>query len=104
MDDGFKRFRDYINTPDHYQKGDYEPIKIIEVYGLDFFEGNILKYLLRYKKKNGLEDLQKAQWYLNALVDKEKKKANKGCLFDDKIDYNSNLNTHKQKSYDTDLG
>jgi hypothetical protein len=95
MADGFKRFMDNVNKPDHYQKGDYEPIKIIQAYDLDFFEGNILKYLLRYKKKNGLEDLQKAQWYLNALVDKEEKKANKGCPFDEKIDYDPNLNNPK---------
>ena len=86
MADGFKRFRDKINKPDHYEKGDYEPVKIIEAYDLDFFEGNILKYLLRYKKKNGLEDLEKAQWYLDCLIRlTEKRLAKKGVPFDDSL-------------------
>lgn len=40
------------------------------------YTGNILKYVCRWKKKNGLEDLKKPQWYLNHLIDyveKEKK-------------------------------
>ena len=36
----------------------------------DFLEGNILKYLLRYKTKGGLEDLHKAEWYLVRLIDR----------------------------------
>lgn len=35
--------------------------------------GNILKYLWRWKKKNGLEDLKKARWYLNKLIEIEEK-------------------------------
>lgn len=54
----------------HYKLGDpmYEAIKVIEAHKLDFIEGNIIKYLLRYKDKNGLEDLKKAQWYLDRLI------------------------------------
>ena len=33
-----------------------------------YLQGNIAKYLWRYKYKNGLEDLKKAQWYLNKLI------------------------------------
>ena len=64
--------KEYINHPQHYGGIDntFEPIKIIEYYDLNFIEGSILKYLLRYKKKNGLEDLKKAQWYLNHLIEK----------------------------------
>jgi hypothetical protein len=55
--------------PQHYNVGDtYEPIKIIEHYNLNFAEGCCLKYLLRYKKKNGVEDLKKAAWYLDRLI------------------------------------
>ena len=59
-----------VNNPSHYGGADnpYETIKIIEAHNLDFVEGNIIKYLLRYKGKNGLEDLKKSQWYLNRLI------------------------------------
>jgi hypothetical protein len=59
-----------VSHPPHYGGKDnlYEAINIIEAYGMDFVEGNVLKYLLRYKKKNGLEDLKKAQWYLERLI------------------------------------
>jgi hypothetical protein len=33
-----------------------------------YLQGNILKYLCRYKYKNGVEDLEKAKWYLNRLI------------------------------------
>jgi len=62
-----------VEHPAHYGGEDnpYEAIKVIEAYSMDFVEGNILKYLLRYKKKNGLECLKKAQWYLNRLIEKQ---------------------------------
>lgn len=68
-----------INNPTHYGGVDnpFEAIKIIEALDLDFTEGNILKYLLRYKKKNGLEDLQKSRWYLNRLIQKLEDSNNK---------------------------
>ena len=36
---------------------------------MSFLEGNVVKYVTRYKMKNGLEDLKKAQWYLNRLIE-----------------------------------
>lgn len=56
--------------PDHYGGEDnpFEAIKVIEGLKLDFIEGNIVKYLFRYKKKNGLMDLKKSQWYLDRLI------------------------------------
>ena len=54
----------------HYVKDEYEPIKIIDHYGLDFYEGNILKYLLRWRKKDGVKDLKKAKDYLTRLIEK----------------------------------
>jgi hypothetical protein len=60
-----------INHPQHYG-GDntYEAIKVIEHYSLDFHLGNVLKYILRADKKgNELEDLKKAQWYLNRKIE-----------------------------------
>lgn len=61
-----------LDLPKHYDGDVYEPIKIIDHYGLDFYEGNILKYLLRWRKKDGVKDLEKAQDYLSRLITKNK--------------------------------
>ena len=63
---------DMVNSPAHYNKAGIETIDMIESVTGDGFEaylqGNILKYLCRYKYKNGAEDLEKAKWYLNRLI------------------------------------
>lgn len=66
---------DMVNKPPHYQtKTGLETIDVIEAFtdGLNGIEatdtGNVIKYICRWKKKNGLQDLQKAQWYLNHLI------------------------------------
>lgn len=71
--EGIKAQKEAIDSPAHYGgKGNvYEAINVIEAYNMDFVEGNVLKYLLRYKKKNGLECLKKAQWYLNRLIEQQ---------------------------------
>ena len=38
---------------------------------MDYLEGNIVKYISRYKYKNGVEDLEKARFYLNMLIERE---------------------------------
>ena len=53
--------------PIHYNNK-IEPRDYITANNLDFNEGNIIKYISRYKQKNGLEDLLKAQNYLNYLI------------------------------------
>ena len=68
------RPRDYQVGGSHYSKHNIQPIDIIREYNLDFFEGNALKYLLRYKDKNGIQDLDKAIDYINMLRDNIKKK------------------------------
>ena len=72
--------QDLVNHPQHYKtKSGLEAIDVIEAFtdGLQGYEavetGNILKYICRWKKKNGLEDLKKAQWYLNRLISKLEK-------------------------------
>lgn len=62
---------DIINEPPHYKSGGLEAIDVLEA----FFEDDPLgwqvgKYILRYKKKNGLEDLQKAEFFLKRLMAK----------------------------------
>lgn len=59
---------DPIN-PEHYQSASMELIDVIDAFGLTFYEAQVVKYVVRARKKNGLEDLRKAQWYLNRLVD-----------------------------------
>lgn len=59
---------DVVNNPLHYTQGNIEVIDFIEDQSLDYKEGNVIKYVCRYKYKNGLQDLKKAQWYLNRLI------------------------------------
>lgn len=70
-----KRETDMVNHPQHYKtERGLETIDVIEAFtsGLNGIEAvdtaNIIKYICRWKKKNGLEDLRKAQWYLNHLI------------------------------------
>lgn len=51
----------------HYTKYSMQPVDAIRKMDLDFIKGNILKYLVRYKDKNGLEDLKKARHYAEIL-------------------------------------
>jgi hypothetical protein len=63
---------DNVNRPKHYRKGKVECIDAIKSAtgdGYQFYlQGNIIKYMWRFNHKNGLEDLQKAQWYLSELI------------------------------------
>ena len=61
--------------PKHYQSK-IEPIDFILANNLNFIEGNIIKYVIRYKKKNGLEDLLKAKDYLEKLINEVKNEKN----------------------------
>jgi uncharacterized protein DUF3310 len=54
----------------HYAKHEVQPFDIIDMYGLNFYEGNVLKYLLRWRDKNGSEDLLKAKHYLEELIER----------------------------------
>lgn len=59
--------------PPHYSQGTISPIEYIEANKMDFIEGNIIQYVTRYKHKNGIDDLKKAQDYLNRLIERESK-------------------------------
>ena len=66
---------DVVNHPPHYGEGKIECIDYLKdnmdvMMFMGYLEGNIKKYLHRYRYKNKpLEDLKKAQWYLNRLID-----------------------------------
>lgn len=68
---------DMVNHPKHYKaKNGLETIDVIDAFteNLEGYEatytGNILKYVCRWKEKNGIEDLKKARWYLDRLIEK----------------------------------
>ena len=67
-------------NPQHYKNGEVECIEGIRsaVVGKDGFAGyltgNVIKYIWRYESKGGVQDLEKASWYLNKLVEYEKGK------------------------------
>ncbi len=67
------QMEDMVNSPVHYNKAGIETIDALEamlVDGFDYYlQGNIVKYLWRYRYKNGVEDLKKAQWYLNKPIE-----------------------------------
>lgn len=60
----------------HYKDFAIQPTEYIVKNKLNFVEGNIVKYVTRYKKKNGLEDLYKARHYLDILIDSLEKEVN----------------------------
>ena len=62
---------------DHYKKqgATMQPWAIIDAWGLDFYAGNVLKYILRHQYKDGVEDLKKARHYLDRMIEKEEQKA-----------------------------
>lgn len=64
---------DKVNKPAHYQ-GAIECVAAIESAMTKeafrgYLKGNVMKYIWRYDRKNGVEDLEKAQWYLNKLIE-----------------------------------
>jgi len=59
---------------DHYSKLAIQPVEYITANHLTYLQGNIVKYITRYKDKNGLEDLQKAKHYVEMLIELEEGK------------------------------
>ena len=55
-------------SPEHYSKFKIEPFNFIHENGLGFAEGNIIKYVCRWREKNGIEDLEKAIRYIQLLI------------------------------------
>lgn len=65
---------DRIDHPAHYSAGGIEAIDVIEAFGLGFHLGNVVKYVLRAGRKSAdaLEDLRKAQWYLEREIERRR--------------------------------
>jgi len=71
---GISQECDVVNHPSHYETGKYECIDVmIEAIGkeavMDFCLCNAFKYIYRNGRKNGLEDIKKAQWYINKYIE-----------------------------------
>lgn len=67
---------DNVNKPSHYISESWiEVLDVIDAfkpcpeYKAGFFWGNVVKYVLRFHKKNGIEDLKKAEFYLKRLIE-----------------------------------
>ena len=73
---------DNVNHPSHYETGKYQCIDVMEeTQGKeavkDFCICNAFKYIYRHRKKNGLEDVKKAVWYLNKYIELSEKDENR---------------------------
>lgn len=70
-----------VTEPPHYKNLAIDPLEYMsvnfsnEAY-MGFLEGNVIKYVSRYKMKNGVEDLRKAQHYLGLLIDRQEMEEN----------------------------
>lgn len=61
----------YQIAGDHYRRGNIQPWDAIADWELGFLDGNVVKYMARWKKKEGLKDLMKAKHYLEKLIEEE---------------------------------
>ncbi|MBO7079904.1 MAG: DUF3310 domain-containing protein [Bacilli bacterium] len=71
---------DVVNHPGHYETGKFECIEVMqEALGTDavkdFCICNAFKYVYRHKRKNGLEDIKKAKWYIDKYLELSKEEA-----------------------------
>ena len=55
--------------PNHYGNSEIDVIDFCQANNLDFMQGNVIKYVFRYKNKNGLEDLEKAKEYIDRMIE-----------------------------------
>lgn len=60
---------------DHYKNQTIQPVEYIHANRIGFFEGNVIKYVTRWKSKGGIKDLEKAKHYLEMLIELETKHA-----------------------------
>ena len=78
MDEEFERmevkardkdiYDNFAIEPQHYTSMNISPLEYIKANDIGWNLGNVIKYVSRYKNKNGIEDLKKARWYLNDII------------------------------------
>jgi len=75
---------DPVYRPDHYTQWLIEPFTFLMLNSVPFPEGSVVKYVLRWRKKNGIEDLKKARRIIDMMIEMEENKndyiAKKTCL------------------------
>lgn len=59
----------------HYKDLPIQPVEYIHANGIGYFEGNVIKYVSRWRAKNGVKDLEKAKHYIDLLIELEAGKA-----------------------------
>jgi hypothetical protein len=57
----------------HYKDLAIQPVEYIHANGIGYFEGNVIKYVSRWRAKNGIKDLEKAKHYIELLIELEEK-------------------------------
>lgn len=62
----------------HYKDLAIQPVEYIYANGIGYFEGNVIKYVSRWRNKNGIKDLEKAKHYIDLLIELEGRKNDKG--------------------------
>lgn len=55
----------------HYKDFAIQPVEFIHANGIPYMEGNVIKYVARWRSKNGLKDLEKAKHYIDLLIELE---------------------------------
>ena len=58
----------------HYKDLPIQPVEYIHANALGYFEGNVIKYVSRWRNKNGVADLEKAKHYIELLIELERRK------------------------------
>ena len=58
----------------HYKDQAIQPVEYIHANNIGYFEGNVIKYVSRWRKKNGIKDLEKAKHYIELLMELETRK------------------------------
>ena len=84
---------DSVNHPDHYTSQKIECIEVIEMLNMDFRLSNVIKYIWRHREKNGIEDLKKAQWYLDRFIKKhEQEMVEKEHIIETCVEFGHSIN------------
>ena len=64
----------------HYKDLPIQPVEYIHANAMGYLEGNVVKYVSRWRKKNGLADLEKAKHYIELLIELETRNARTGSV------------------------
>lgn len=63
----------------HYKDLPIQPVEYIHANAIGYFEGNVIKYISRWRKKNGIADLEKAKHYIELLIELENRRLDGEC-------------------------